>query len=196
MGIDIDSLVIETTRRCNAKCGHCLRGDAENVVMPVEHLDTLFSRLGYVSSITFTGGEPSLVPEIMNSSVEIAEKYGVEIGNFYIATNAIDVSDEFLLAIVRLWCYCSDNECSQVEWSNDEYHPGMDAETPENCRFWLLRGLVTPRTKRDMAAVIQPLSTKGALRAWATATFPKSISRLKTAEFQRARFTSTAKEIS
>jgi hypothetical protein len=102
------------------------------MVMRPEYLEKLFSGLSYVSSITFTGGEPSLVPEVIEQTIEIAEKHGVGFGNFYIATNAVATSDEFMLAIMRLHNYCDDNECSQVNWSNDDYHPDM--ELTENTR--------------------------------------------------------------
>ena len=31
MEIYVESLVIEVTRRCNMRCEHCLRGDAQNL---------------------------------------------------------------------------------------------------------------------------------------------------------------------
>jgi hypothetical protein len=133
--VNVDSLIIETTRRCNAKCDHCLRGDIENVDLQQEYVDSLFSKLSYVGSVTFTGGEPSLVPEVIGYAIDAAEKYGVEIGNFYIATNAISISDEFLLVIMRLWCYCDDNEISAVHWSNDDFHPDMDTSKLEAFSF-------------------------------------------------------------
>lgn len=126
MTFTVYDLIIETTRRCNAKCGHCLRGEAENMDMKPEYLDALFSKLSAVSTLCFTGGEPSLVPEVIGQALDAAEKYGVSIGNFYIATNAIAISDEFMQVLVRLYCYCDENEISRVDWSNDEYHPQND----------------------------------------------------------------------
>jgi len=90
--------------------------------MKTEHLKTLFSKLDCISTITFTGGEPSLHPDIILETIEIAKKHSVDIGSFYIATNAKKISDEFLLALCKLYLYCSDNEISQVQWSNDLYH--------------------------------------------------------------------------
>jgi hypothetical protein len=133
--VNVDSLIIETTRRCNAKCDHCLRGDIENVDLQQEYVDSLFSKLSYVGSVTFTGGEPSLVPEVIGYAIDAAEKYGVTIGSFYIATNAINITDAFLLVIMRLWCFCDDNEISQVNWSNDEFHPTMNTRKLEAFSF-------------------------------------------------------------
>ena len=61
------SLIIEVTRKCNLCCEHCLRGEAQNKVFNPEWLDTFIknNNITHVSTITFTGGEPSLHPEIM-----------------------------------------------------------------------------------------------------------------------------------
>lgn len=126
--IQIDSLVIELTRRCNMKCEHCLRGNTQNIDIDLNYVESLFKKLNYISSLTLSGGEPSLVPNDINHIIEIAKKYQVEIGNFYIATNGKKVSNEFLLALINLWTYCSDNEISQINVSNDEYHEMYENE--------------------------------------------------------------------
>jgi hypothetical protein len=50
----------------------------------------------------------------------------VSIGNFYIATNAVVIPDSFLIACIEWYCYCDDNDVTQVVWSNDEYHCNED----------------------------------------------------------------------
>ncbi len=123
MRAEVDSLVLEVTRRCNMTCPHCLRGDAEAVDLDIKHVDSIFSKLRYINSITFTGGEPSLVPRIISKVIDTAKRRKVEIGDFYIATNAKQAPDAFLAAIVKVFSYCSaDDEISAVEWSNDEWH--------------------------------------------------------------------------
>jgi len=37
--LTFESLAIETTRRCNMKCAHCFRGDAQNVDIDYQHID-------------------------------------------------------------------------------------------------------------------------------------------------------------
>ena len=124
--VNLDSLVIELTRKCNAECDHCLRGKAESVDLDPKYLDNLFSKVDYVSTLTFTGGEPSLVPHLIEAALDSAEIHGVDVGNFYIATNAILVSPEFLSAIMHAYLFCTNNEISQVNWSNDQFHPETD----------------------------------------------------------------------
>jgi len=120
--VNIDSLVIEVTRKCQLQCSHCLRGDAEAIDIKPEYIDLLLSKVGYISSVTFTGGEPSLNVGAIDYFIQQVEHHQVTVGNFYIATNAVTVSDEFLLAIMRLWLLCDENEISQVAISNDGYH--------------------------------------------------------------------------
>lgn len=132
--MDLDNLIIEVTRRCNFSCAHCLRGDTQLVDLDPKVSERLFSGLNYVSSITFTGGEPALVPHIIGQVLDAAEKYGVSIENFYIATNGSQASDDFLAVLLRLWMYCDDNGegenmMSAIEISQSDYHEsGQDQE--------------------------------------------------------------------
>jgi hypothetical protein len=105
-----------------------LRGDAEKADLDPAYLDALFSKLDGVCNITFTGGEPSLVPEVINQTIEAAKRHGVSISDFYIATNAVKIPNTFLIAIMGLWCYCDGNELSTVNWSNDPFHGNQSAE--------------------------------------------------------------------
>ena len=66
--LNVRSLAIETTRRCNMQCEHCMRGDAQNKDMSMETLDRLFRRLGRIIEIVPTGGEPALNPGCLRTS--------------------------------------------------------------------------------------------------------------------------------
>lgn len=118
----IYDLVIEVTRRCNASCAHCLRGPSEEKDIPMEWVVELFRNVEGIGTLTFSGGEPSIVPEKIRYIMEAARQRGVDVQNFYIATNAYDVSDDFLWAVTSCWSTCSDNEVSAVNWSNDKFH--------------------------------------------------------------------------
>lgn len=123
--LELDSLVIEVTRKCSLKCEHCLRGDAQFLSLPIEYADILFERVCSVSCITFTGGEPALVPGLLQQIRHSTEKHNVEIGNFYIATStAVPESTfrTFVLECLEWHLFCNDNEISQVNWSNDSFH--------------------------------------------------------------------------
>jgi len=129
--MEIYNLVIEVTRRCNMECEHCLRGEAENVDMDIKHVENLFQKIDYISTLTLSGGEPTLAYKIIDKILETAKNHSVEIGSFYIATNGKHVPDGFLLSLIKLHIYCDDNEISCVNWSNDEYHEGEYPESIE-----------------------------------------------------------------
>lgn len=125
---NIDNLIIETTRRCNMFCEHCLRGKQQNINLDLKYVDELFKQIDYINTITFTGGEPSLVPEKITGIIELAKKYNIGINSFYIATNGKQVSNDFLLSVMQLYLYCDDNEISQLKISQDNYHDEINRE--------------------------------------------------------------------
>jgi hypothetical protein len=142
----IESLAIEVTRRCNMKCPHCLRGDAEKLDLDTDYVRTLFKKIDGIGDLLLTGGEPSLVPNIIKKIVKIAEQENVEIGNFCVVTNAKKVTKQFIFSLIDLYVYCSDNEVSNVCWSNDGYHDEINEKNIE-----LLRALKfsSPRNLED-----------------------------------------------
>lgn len=120
--LSISDLIIESTRRCNMACDHCLRGKAEKLNMSKNIQETFLSQVESISTITFTGGEPSLYPQAINDFIDICEDKNIYVDGFYIATNAKQASDEFISAILRLYLFCGDNEISGVDISNDQFH--------------------------------------------------------------------------
>jgi len=121
----IGNLIIEVTRQCNMFCDHCLRGDAQRCDLDLQHVETLFQHVESIDTLTLTGGEPSLVPHIIDGIIELASKYHIPIERFYMATNGMDISDKFMLTLIKLWNYCenSDDEYdSCLDISNDGYH--------------------------------------------------------------------------
>lgn len=122
MDIHVQDLTIEVTRRCNMHCEHCLRGDAQNCNMNIRYVEALFSKVKYISTLTLTGGEPSLATNVIEKIIDCAHVYNVEIGNFYIATNGKRITPKFVRVVERLYCFCNENEMSCVHISNDEFH--------------------------------------------------------------------------
>ena len=56
--VSYGNLMIEVTRKCNLKCKHCMRGDAQNFELSYEAIDNLLDRMNGVQMLAFTGGEP------------------------------------------------------------------------------------------------------------------------------------------
>lgn len=65
------NIMLEITRRCNLKCEHCMRGDAQNLDMSGEVMEKLFSQVDAVFQISLTGGEPFLAPDVIEKMVDI-----------------------------------------------------------------------------------------------------------------------------
>lgn len=120
--INIYSLSIEITRQCNMCCIHCMRGDAENVNLDPNILNSFLKQVKDITTLTITGGEPSLVPEIMIKLLRKFQKYKVDVGNIYIVTNGKKITNKFITACIEWYLYCYDNEISAVCTSKDMFH--------------------------------------------------------------------------
>lgn len=128
--LTIDSLVIEVTRRCNLTCEHCLRGDAEDLDLKHGVISDLFEHndIGYISTVTFTGGEPTLNCAAIDRFIDTCNDYSVSVGSFYIVVNGVSIPDEFILTVARLYNFCDDNEISQVQVSDSHFYYGQDID--------------------------------------------------------------------
>jgi len=136
----VNDLVIEVTRRCNIKCDHCLRGDSENIDFGGGLLSDFIKVLGVdsINNVTLTGGEPSLVVNVIKNIRRILDSYDIEVMNFYLATNGNGNNDpKFILEMLQWYLFCTDNETSQIALSNDNYHEWADG----SIELGLLSGL-------------------------------------------------------
>ena len=137
-----DYLVIEVTRRCNMKCKHCLRGDAEDIDFDPKFLPQIFKNVSEVGTLTFSGGEPSLNVAAMVATLEYVKVHNIPVYAVFVATNGKDISEEFIITLLKWYVYClecgGDPEISAVKVSGDPFHetlPKYDTNTA------LLKGL-------------------------------------------------------
>ena len=128
--MDVTNLILEVTRRCDMTCDHCLRGDMQKKDIKHTTIDNLLigNEIDYISSVTFTGGEPSLNTPAIRYFLDTCENNSIGIGGFYIATNGKTENEEFLKILMDLYLYCDDNECTQVQVSRDDYHYDQNEE--------------------------------------------------------------------
>lgn len=134
----LDNFVLETTRRCNMVCNHCLRGEPQNLSMPPEHIRTALSKIDFIGSVTFTGGEPFLPSGLrtINLFIDQAHYFDVEVANFYIATNGLRWRNEIVETVKRLYWMCDpDNEISSVDISTDRFHMTGSGQTTSYHNF-------------------------------------------------------------
>lgn len=126
--MQVYNLVIEVTRKCNLQCAHCLRGPAQRMTMSREVLHKVLSNLSYISSVTFTGGEPSLAPEVIEDFLQDVRMRGIEVGYFYVVSNGQPHNryKRFLRALSDLYEWCAEKDACCLEVSQDQFHPGLD----------------------------------------------------------------------
>jgi len=132
----VSQLIIEVTRRCNMACGHCLRGDAQNLDISFDTIERIVDCIEHVSSVTFTGGEPTLNLDAIEHYFEYAQSKDKLPSSFYCVTNG--TGDQLRLATILLkyYPYMDEQDICGVALSVDEFH-----ETPDNPEVNTIRGL-------------------------------------------------------
>ena len=123
--MNISELVLEITRRCNIKCRHCLRGAPQRKDMSDETIDKVLEGVDYISTITFTGGEPQLAVDRIRYFTKAIKARGIDLGGFYVITNGKVASLDLVHALLDLYAYVHpmerDETCSLIV-SRDQYH--------------------------------------------------------------------------
>jgi hypothetical protein len=116
----LQNVGIEVTRKCNIKCAHCLRGDSQNRDIDYKYIDTLLDKTDSIGALCFTGGEPSLNVPAMQYTINECKRRNISIDKFYIATNGIDIKEDFVNVCEELYTLCKNG--GNVQISNDIYH--------------------------------------------------------------------------
>jgi len=130
------TLVIEVTRRCNMECPHCLRGNAQNLDIDTAYIDRLLDDVSNISSITFSGGEPSLNIQAIEYTLEQCIARHIPVGSFYIVTNGKMNALPLAIVCLKWYAYCDDDEMCGLALSKDMFHDEINSNNE-----FLLRGL-------------------------------------------------------
>lgn len=172
MKIYLEQLIVESTRRCQLSCSHCLRGKAESLDLDINIMSRFLkaSRVNNISCLTISGGEPSLRPDFICDLIDLFASRKVDVDNFYIATNAVKITKEFMFAVLRLWTYCGDNEMSQLEWSNDDYHVDVDKENVKMLKAFTFSGLRCATTEAKSYREGEGIIAEGNADWWGSRT--------------------------
>lgn len=134
MKASCDSLVIEITRRCNMGCAHCMRGDAQNMDISEKVIDAALSKVDSISSLTLTGGEPSLnIPAIRYITKRLKD-LSIPLGSAYIVTNGKEVSNDFIFACLELFMLADEPEFNGLALSQDMFHEDVPMENVSKLR--------------------------------------------------------------
>lgn len=79
--------LIEVTRKCNLKCRHCLRGEAENITITKEMIDNYFDNIDGILTLNFTGGEPLLAIDEIEYTIDKIIKDKIRVASLAVITN-------------------------------------------------------------------------------------------------------------
>lgn len=125
-------LYLELTRRCNKKCAHCLRGDAQDVTITKKIIDKLFDDLDFCAGFYLTGGEPLLEPDILLYTIDkITEMLSTR--SLSITTNGSILNKDVIDALER-FCQAPRFKNQQDRYvsfaiSEDQYHTSGESQS-------------------------------------------------------------------
>ena len=97
----LNDLAIETTRRCNMKCEHCMRGLSQNIDITPALIDMIFdnAEIASINHICFSGGEPTLNPNIIIYTINKIINENLDVAEIAMVTNGQifnkDLADAF-----------------------------------------------------------------------------------------------------
>jgi hypothetical protein len=123
----IAELIIESTRKCNLRCAHCLRGNPQRVTMTPRILHNVLQNVSGIGTVTFTGGEPSLAPEVIEEFNNLCIWRKISVGSFYIVHNgkAHNGISRFMKAVERLYYLADEQGSCALAVSQDQYHKAL-----------------------------------------------------------------------
>ncbi len=128
------NLMLEVTRQCNMQCAHCMRGEAQDVKMTQEVISKLLSSVTEIEHLTITGGEPSLVPEVIGWIVKYIRTKNIKLGSFFCATNARKYSDSFVEHLNDLYILSENRNNCVLAISVDQFHENQSQKAMEYYR--------------------------------------------------------------
>jgi len=113
----IDNMVFEVTRKCNMKCEHCLRGCSENLDITEQIIKEALKDVTQISSLTITGGEPTLNIKGIEFIFNQIHAQGIELNAFWMATNAKVYSEKLVSLLIDEYATCTEYD--------DEFYGGL-----------------------------------------------------------------------
>ena len=131
MGLKLSSLYVEITRKCNKRCVHCMKGEAQNISMSKEIIDKLFEDIDDCRAIFFNGGEVLLELDLLDYFVEkiIAHKWNTV--EMQLTTNGT-ILDGRIVDIYDKFCKTGDERYALLRISDDVFHDKVEFEAALN----------------------------------------------------------------
>lgn len=120
--LQLNEFAIEITRKCNMKCAHCLRGEAQKRNIHKKYITKVLEDISSIGSLTITGGEPTLNIPAIRFILEELKRLEIPVSNFYIVVNDRKScqSLEFIQLLIEMYMYqgCKDEYLSMIQMSN------------------------------------------------------------------------------
>lgn len=127
--INLDGLELEITRKCNYKCKHCGRGEAQNKTISKEIVDMLFCNINNsIKQILLGGGEPLLAIDMIEYFCNKLIEKNINVSFIKIFTNG-NVSNEANSRLLNIFQTLIKNKKDIVciiSVSDDDYHAEQD----------------------------------------------------------------------
>lgn len=151
-------LSLEITRKCNLKCAHCMRGDAQHLSMKKEVIDKILDSSAGIRTILFTGGEPFLEPDLIEYVVDQVIERDFECFGMGVVTNGTIMNDNGIRCVKAMNKFAEWSNkkygnlgMALIEISNDHFH---DTEASDTC-FKFYKPYIGEFTELNMHGDIQ-----------------------------------------
>lgn len=116
--LDVNYMYLEVTRRCTLECAHCMRGNRQNIDMSEEILDNALKDVTRIRELDLGGGEPLLVPQVIESIINKIITYGIRVDKISFTTNGTVLTPRIVELIRKLQSIAPLN----VRLSHDKFH--------------------------------------------------------------------------
>lgn len=119
--INLLTLALQVTRRCNLKCNFCGKGEPQNIDITTEIIDKTFDEIQhyYISDLRLNGGETFLNPEIIMYILEQIEKRNIMVNRIFVFTNGYFFDDRIVKAIKRFCNYSRKIKTQIIDYFKD-----------------------------------------------------------------------------
>lgn len=134
--------MIEVTRKCNLKCKHCMRGDAQDLNISKKIIDNLLDQVVGIENLFLTGGEPLLADDEVEYIVDEIIRRNMVIRELSFVTNGTVLSDKMVNTLDKINTYIKNlnknifnvelNHNVTVFISKDRYHNTNTDELKQN----------------------------------------------------------------
>lgn len=127
----LHQLALETTRKCNMKCDHCMRGLSQDIELSPEMVDSILENkeIERIDRICFSGGEPTLNPNIIIYTINKIIKDYINVGKLIMLTNGLICNRELIDAFNRFNEYRNKRNIEEI----------MSHKFDENCINQLIK---------------------------------------------------------